>query len=332
MGLIGAFLPYGLLQKGLTPDNPWSSIVMTGVSIPAYITPFESMMQFQLVVRDGYSIGAAFAIIFIGAGASVGVASWLLRDYGLKPMLLFLTLVCVYTLSLGMLADRTIAQGKASAADHTHAFDGFTRVHSVPQQENGAHWVYERIRRDIHSSELVGIAILVAFGFLGILTLIAGKHLSADEILKNDPRLAQRSSWNPSLPGWVLTSITFAGAIAGFTTLGYVFFPPAKELFGDISNVRVAVYDAIREKNADEMIRMGFMWEDFVRKVPTSVLMRLGHTPPDVQASVDEMLYALDMLHDYAEDEAYQKAKTIELYLEETHRACRHAAEKAMGF
>jgi uncharacterized membrane protein YraQ (UPF0718 family) len=332
MGLLGAFLPYGVLQKGLTPDNPWSPLVMALVAIPAYVTPFDVMMHFQLIVRDGYSMGAAFALILLGAGSNVGVANWLRRDYGTKPMLWFVAVLFISTLVIGYSADRTIVQANASIADHTHAFDGFTRVHHIPDGSDGFKWVYDMVVRDIRAPEVAGIALIGVLGFIGVVVVLAGKYLAAEEIIKHDPLIAKGAAWNPAVPSWVIGTVTAAGGVTGFIAMGYVFYPPAKDIFGDISNIRVEVYDAIRENDADEMIRMGFMWEDLVRKIPTSVLIRKGATPADVQAGVDEMLYALDMLHDYAEDEAYLKAKAIDLYLEETHRACRRAAENAMGF
>jgi uncharacterized membrane protein YraQ (UPF0718 family) len=331
MGLLGAFLPYGVLQRGLTPDNPWSPLVMSLVAIPAYVTPFDVMMHFQLIVRDGYSMGAAFALILLGAGSNVGVANWLRRDYGFKPMLGFATALFLSTLVIGCSADRTIVQANASIADHTHAFDGFTRVHHVPEGVGGFRWVYGQVVRDIRAPEVLGIALVGIFGLLGVAATVAGERLAPEAVIQREPPAASGGAWNPAVPNWVVGVLGAAGGVAGVAAMSYVFYPPVPDLFAEIGNIRVAVYDAIRENDADEIIRMGFMWEDRVRKVPTSVRLRKGATPVEVQAAVDEMLYALDMLHDYAEDEAYLKAKALELHLEETHRACRRAAEAAMG-
>ena len=84
VGFLGAFLPHAVLQKGLTRDNALAPIIMGIVAIPVYVTPTNVMMHFGHIVQDGYSLGAAFALIVLGAGANVGVANWLRRDYRIQ--------------------------------------------------------------------------------------------------------------------------------------------------------------------------------------------------------------------------------------------------------
>lgn len=111
VGFLGAFLPHGVLQTGLTRDNAFAPIIMGVVAIPCYVTPTDVMVHFGDIVQDGYSLGAAFALIILGAGANVGVANWLRREYGGRAVAIFVTLLLPSTLVIGLTADRTIADG-----------------------------------------------------------------------------------------------------------------------------------------------------------------------------------------------------------------------------
>ena len=134
VGFLGAFLPHGILQTGMTRDNALAPVIMGLVAIPVYVTPTDVMMHFGHIVRDGYSLGAAFALIVLGAGANVGVANWLRREYGLKPLGLFVGMLIGSTLVIGFTADRAIVHGNATKEDHTHAFDSFTRLANACRQ------------------------------------------------------------------------------------------------------------------------------------------------------------------------------------------------------
>lgn len=323
MGVLGALLPYGVLQKGLTPDNPWSPLIMSLVAIPAYVTPFDVMMHFQLIVCDGYSMGAAFALMMLGAGANVGVANWLRRDYGTRPMLGFIAAIFLATLAIGYTADHTIVAASAGIADHTHAFDGFTRVHHVPEGVDGLRWVYELVMRDLRVPELVGISLIALLAVVGLGLTAFGKRLTVEAIIRSERADVREGVWNPAVPSWVIGVLSGVASVSLLIVLAYVFYPPPREIFDDISVIRVGIYDAIRSEDADEMIRLGFVWEDMVRKLPTGMRLRGVWPTTNVSVKVEDMLYALDLLHDFAEGEEFLKAKAITLYLEETHRSCR---------
>ena len=114
---------------------------MSSVAIPMYITPMDVMMQFGQIAEMA-TPWAALVLIVLGAGANVGLANWLRRDYGWRAVSYFVAMLITSTIVLGFITDRSIVHGKATIDDHTHAFDGLTRLDGVNAEEAGFIWVW----------------------------------------------------------------------------------------------------------------------------------------------------------------------------------------------
>ena len=110
---------------------------------------------FWLIVQDGYSLGdlrpdhsrrrecwrcKLVATRLWGAGR------------GAVGLLIGSTLV------IGLTADRTIADGQATVADHTHAFDPFTRLHEIGPHQANISWVANRVRKCVSMKNTAGTA------------------------------------------------------------------------------------------------------------------------------------------------------------------------------
>jgi len=328
VGFLGAFLPHGVLQTGMTRDNVLAPIIMGLVAIPVYVTPTDVMMHFGHIVRDGYSLGAAFALIVLGAGANVGVANWLRRDYGVRPLLLFVLMLIGSTLVIGVTADRTIVHGKATMEDHTHAFDPFTRLARVPDGV-GPVWVFENVRTSIqkHESgaEIYGLALLGVLAFTGITLRLTGDRFNVDRLFEattDPPQASASSSWNPALTAWQLVTAGVLG-IVGLATVGlYVFYPPVDELIEEMSVVRVEAYDAVRTTDVVELDRRIIQWRRQIEKLPTSVQIRGGSVTEDGRESLKEFLYSLETLQQHVRAGRKTEARMMRSYVERLYRKC----------
>ena len=338
VGLLGAFLPHGVLQTGLTRDNPLSPVIMGLVAIPAYVTPIEVMMHFAHIVQDGYSLGAAFALIVLGAGANVGVANWLRRDYGLKPLLLFVGLLIGSTLVIGVTADRAIAGGTADMKDHTHAFDPFTRLSQVTSDQAGFGWVVGTVRRDIEQDEasgtarVVGLAMLLVIAAAGVLLRLLGDRVDARRWADaRDPRdaAAAGSGLNRSLTAGQLAGVAVVGVLAAAGVGLYLFYPPADDLFEEMSTIRPDAYSAVREGDAAEASRRFEQWRSQLQKLPTSVLLRTGSVSDAQRAAVDDLLYAIKTVEDAAAAGRTQEARMLVRFAEDAYADCREAFRDA---
>ena len=326
VGLLGALLPHGVLQKGMTRDNVLAPVIMGLVAIPAYVTPTNVMMHFGHIVQDGYSLGAAFSLIVLGAGANVGVANWLRRDYGGKPLMLFVGLLLASTIAIGVTADRTIVHGNADMKADTHAFDPFTRVPGVASSQANLTWVWTQIQRQIHSHEAVGAILLALMTVAGILLWLLRHRVRVDHLMTDPngiPEPAPRSAWNPELS---FRQLVTAGvfAVVGFAIAGmYVFYPSAENLFGDMNDIRVDAYDAVKAEDAEEARRRLAQWRSLARKLPTSVLIRRGQISEEQQEQVDELLYGIEVLEDYAVTHRFTEARAMISYVERVYNDCR---------
>ena len=326
VGFLGAFLPHGVLQTGLTRDNVLAPLIMGLVAIPVYVTPTDVMMHFGHIVQDGYSLGAAFALIILGAGANVGVANWLRRDYGLKPLMLFVGLLISSTLVIGLTADRTIQHGNATVEDHTHAFDPFTRLSNVEERNAHVGWVWYKVTDSMRTDEAYALGMLALIVLAGIVLRLLGDRVSVEPLLQpvTEPTdETDGSAWNPDLSP---RQLVFAGVVcsAGLAVVGlYLFYPSADNLISDMNDIRVDVYDAVRDEDAVETRRRIAQWRSHAEKLPTSVLIRTGSVTDQQQEVVDDMLYSLDTLEGFAMSGQFQQAKTLISYVEKTYGNCR---------
>jgi len=328
VAFLGAFLPHGVLQTGMTRDNVLAPIIMGLVAIPVYVTPTDVMMHFGHIVRDGYSLGAAFALIVLGAGANVGVANWLRRDYGIRPLLLFVLMLIGSTLIIGVAADRTIVHGKATMEDHTHAFDPFTRLASVPSGV-GPMWVFENVRASIqkHESgaETYGLALLGALTLAGIFLRLTGDRFSAERLFEasTDQRQASGSSaWNPTLTAGQLAMTGVLG-MSSLAVVGlFVFYPPVDELIEDMGVIRVEAYDAVRTTDAAELDRRIIQWKRQMEKLPTSVQIRGGSITEEGRENLKEFLYSLETLQQHVRAGRKTEARMMRSYVERLYRKC----------
>lgn len=325
VGLLGAFLPHGVLQTGLTRENALAPVIMGLVAIPVYVTPTEVMMHFGHIVRDGYSLGAAFALIILGAGANVGVANWLRRDYGAKALALFVSLMIGSTLVIGLTADRTVINGSAQATDHTHAFDPFTRLPTVADQDANLNWVFAQVYKTMTADRAWGLGVLALVAAVGISLRMLGNRASVDHLLdpgQLEAPSAASSRWNSSLSARQLCMVGVSGLLAAAAVGLYIFYPPADDLIDEINNIRVSVYDAVKEDDAVETTRRIAQWRAQVRKLPTSVQIRFGRVDAAQRESVDEVLYSLDTLQEYVLAGRFREAETLTRYVEKVHRSC----------
>lgn len=326
VGLLGAFLPHGVLQTSLTRDNALAPLLMGLVAIPVYVTPVDVMMHFGLIVKDGFSMGAAFSLIVLGAGANVGVANWIRRDYGGRPLLLFIGLLIGSTLVLGFTADRAIVHGSTTSADHTHAFDSFTRLHAVSGKSASITWVLATVGREMEPYEVYGLCLLAGLAIAGIVVWGLGERVSVDRFLVaagETPAEKTSARWNPALSARQLVAVSVVGilALAGYGL--YIFYPPLDDLFDDMAVVRVDAYDAVRDGDLEESKRRLDQWRNLAVKLPTSRLIRTGSVSDEQRRQVDELLYSLTTLESYVARGEHSEANLMLKFVENRYLACR---------
>ncbi len=324
VGLLGAFLPYGTLQASMTRDNALSTIIMGAVAIPAYVTPFDVMVQYGLIVRDGYSLGAAFALIVLGAGANVGVANWIRREYRVKTLVVFIILLLGTTLVLGFTADRVIHHGKASV-DHTHAFDTYTRLSHVDSQQTYVSWYVSTIGEKLTPSRAIGASMLGMLLCAAVALRLIGERASVPYLMRkladDQPTAPQSVLQRPVSMGVVATG-SILGLLATVGVALFIVHPPPKMLADEAGEISVALYDAVREKDHDEINRRIQQWDSRVRKIPIAAFIRREQLSPEAAEIVGDVVHLLELMRHYNEHGDYSRAATLILFLDQKHRSC----------
>ena len=128
--------------------------------------------------------------------------------------------------------------------------------------------------------------------------------------------------WDPSLSPFQLCIVGVFCALAAAVGGLYIFYPPTDDLIQDMSNIRVSVYDAVREKDANETMRRIAQWRSHLKKLPASVQIRLGAVDAEHREKVDELLYSLKTLEEYVLTGRFREADTLTRYVEKVYGIC----------
>lgn len=120
---IGAFVPDSFISEqvgtGLMPK-----FIMLLVGIPLYICATSSTPFAWSLVAAGLSPGAALVMLLSGPATNVATMSWLIKDLGVRALVIYLTVIAAVALAAGILFDAFLAGwvNIATAAElHQHA-------------------------------------------------------------------------------------------------------------------------------------------------------------------------------------------------------------------
>ena len=123
---IGAFVPESFFTE-YAGDGISAKLVMLLVGIPLYICATSSTPLAWTLVAAGLSPGAALVMLLSGPATNVATMSWIIKDLGMKALVIYLGVIAAIALGAGVLFDATLARFVyiADAAElHDHA-EGF---------------------------------------------------------------------------------------------------------------------------------------------------------------------------------------------------------------
>lgn len=119
---IAAFVPESWISEqvgsGLMPK-----FIMLLVGIPLYICATSSTPLAWSLVAAGLSPGAALVMLLSGPATNVATMSWLIKDLGVRALVIYLGVIAAVALAAGILFDAVLTQYVhiASAAElHNH--------------------------------------------------------------------------------------------------------------------------------------------------------------------------------------------------------------------
>lgn len=120
---IGAFVPESFFTE-YAGDGIGAKFVMLFVGIPLYICATSSTPLAWSLVAAGLSPGAALVMLLSGPATNVATMSWIIKDLGMKALVIYLGVIAAVALGAGILFDALLAQfvQVADAAElHNHA-------------------------------------------------------------------------------------------------------------------------------------------------------------------------------------------------------------------
>lgn len=313
-GGVAGVLPPGLLASSMTRGNTWAPAVMALVAAPSYATPLAGMMQAGTLVRDGFSPGAAWASLALGAGVGLGGVAWVGWAYGRGVCARFVCTVVGVTLLLGYAA-HFLVPSPVAAPDHTHCLDEYTRPPAV---------TVAPLRARLTGADALPLAALAASGLLGVLLRKGGVKVGPGPAPDTE-ETSGRARWNPTISSRWLTGIGVAGGALLAAQLLYVLYPPPSELFEEVTAGRIELAGPMRPADRDSNLEHVRRLQELVRKLPVAAAIRQGRLTPGQRERTDELADGLNALHESVEAGRQAEAVALLRYVKDASDACRAA-------
>lgn len=327
MGLIGVallsmVLPPGALQTAAEADDPWAPLFMTLVAIPAYATPMTAMVQLASMFQHGNSVGAAFALLVLGAGANVGLACWMARHYGVRRTLVWFVLLLAVVVGLAYGVDKPLRPQGVESAGHTHAFD----IYCAPFESDVAEpWTLaaRQIQEKLAPHEMVALLAVGLIAVAGIGLRFADPRRRLEEwFARESPR---PTKYDIRLHGAVLGGVAIAGLVALSVFGCYVYYPPPSEIFEELRMVNAEVVSAASSRDWDTALYWIPIYDDWTRKLQVSAVLR-GEKLTDyrrIKASI--LRDKLELLEHEVEDGEVEESREASLAVGRAYRRMRAA-------
>jgi uncharacterized protein len=304
VGVLGAALPVGFLQRAANVDRPLAPIVMALVMIPAYATPLAAMGELGSMFQHGNHIGAGFTLLIVGAGITTGTLVWIAWHYGVGRCVLLMAILMPVVLGFAYALAKPLYPRGVEVVDHTHAFDRYCQPPGM--DKNPATWCIAHVRQQTPLQEWVGAAVLGCF-------VIAGTGLRWCD------RTNRLHRWSTSGPAYqpdastpwhqrpvsppVIGAAILVGLVA-FSIVGcYAYYPATDEAYEELKVIHAeAVSSSIGARLSIEVAERNIaQMEDWVRRLQVGIYIRRGWLDPNIQQSIDDLLDALERLEDSLE-------------------------------
>ncbi|TWT29635.1 permease [Blastopirellula retiformator] len=309
VALLSAILPYGSLQQSAEHDDPTAILFMTAIAIPAYATPMVAMVQLASMFAHGNSVGAAFSLLALGAGANVGLIAWMTQSYGWSRTAAWFGLLIGIVVGLAYSVDGPLYPQGVEPAGHTHAFDGYCRPFSAGTA-NPITATWTELTKKIAPHEkvavmLFGVALLFAIGLR-----LADPQQRLESWLRAAPPAAPQK-FDRTIPGPVLGAISLVGLVITSIAGCYLYYPPPHEIFEEMRAINAEVIYGARTAHWEVAQHWIPIYDDWSRKLEVSQFLRSGEVEPYHQYKGQVFREYLERLEHAVEDEDQELAKEL---------------------
>lgn len=322
VAVLSVFLPAGCLQQAAEYHDPWAPLFMAAIAVPAYATPMTAMVQLASMFQHGNSVGAAFALLALGAGANLGLIAWMMRGYGVRRTLVWFAILWAVVVGLAYGVDKPLYPQGVDPAGHTHAFDGYCApFHADEDHAVRKAWEILVDKTGPHEWQALMLVGLLALG--GLILKRSGRQERLETWLARQPASPPR--YDIVLPAPVLGGAALA-IVVGLSVFGcYVYYPPPSEVFEETRIVNTEVVASANSRDWDTAAYWIPVQKDWIRKLQVSMLLR-GHPVSRYQrAKAAVLLERLELLEHEIEARRDEEARDRARAVQQAYRRLRTA-------
>lgn len=335
--LVAISFPKGQLQYLVERDYALAPVAVAAVALPIYSTPLLAMSQIGGMFQHGNSIGAAFSLLILGAGANIGLLAWFGMTYGFKRMLAFIAILAATTIALAYAIDKPLYPKGVEPAGHTHAFDVYT--HPFQSNESNLSTLWRSKTADFwESNEFGGTYFLGAFVVLGIGFRLFNVVTPAASKSKKGKQGAESEYENridnwlyadlpPSdnkydviVPAWVLGGVSVAGLVAASVIGCYLYYPAPEDLLPDLSNINTEVVLSAKNQQWETAEKWIPFADDLSRRLEVGVYLREGSVDDFLSAKAKSYREKLDEVKELVEERNSDGIDELAMSLSDTYR------------
>ncbi len=271
--LMAVLLPKGFLTDQVERDNLFAPITMAVMAAPIYSTPLLAMSQIGGMFQHGNSIGAAFSLLILGAGANLGLIAWFGVTYGFRRVVVFCALLITTTVALAYAIDKPLYPKGVEPAGHSHAFDVYT--HPFLPQSTGLYAIAQKKTADFYTANEVGATyIMLGMIFVGLLLTFICKRIDFNSWFLKKPET--NNSIDIILPGWLLGVVSVVALIAASVAGCYLYYPAPKELLADLIIFNSEAVMTAKQEDWEAAEKWISYSDDLSRRLEVGVFLRNG--------------------------------------------------------
>lgn len=323
VGLLGAVIPHASLQHQFNHDSTLAPLKMAALGIPVYATPMLAMSQMGMMFQHANSIGSAFVLLVLGAGMNIGLIVWMLREYGVKRSIVWMTILLLIVVGLGYAVDKPLFPTDIDPANHTHAFD----IYSQPFTGAGsfdrlASQTSEKLKRDILPYEWYSLELLALLLVAGCLVRLIDRRGRLEAWIAQVPEPTETGRRDIVVPPPVLGGIVLVGLVI-FSGVGcYAYYPPADEVFAEIKGARV---NALSPGSVSHVVYNIDSYQEWTRKLEVGTFLRTGQLTDYQRWKARLVREQLEMLKHTVEDGEAEEARQWVSKIQRSHLRMREA-------
>jgi uncharacterized membrane protein YraQ (UPF0718 family) len=323
MGVISALLPRGCLQASVNHSNPWAPLVMAAVGPLIYVTPTNVMMQLGSMFNHGNSVGAAFALLTVGAGVNAGLLAWSWKTFGFRATAAWFLTLEIVVLGLGYAAERPLYLEGQAEANHTHVFDSFTAPFYSNEQVPSI--MVPMLRERISFDQYAALGMLSLLFISGVALRCFDRLNRIDFWLHRKPVVVRKSEsvFNRPLPSSVLGGFILLLAVALSIMACFIIYPETHEVFEDMRIVKADAICAVLSHDKKQAERQLHIWDDLARKLEIGAYLRQWHLTKEQHDAARNLRLLIGKLDDAMEGKCNDDPKIIIASLGSAYDACR---------